>query len=514
MINLEKEKQASEMRGSLLLFTKVMFKNITGRDFIVSQPFGRESHHIIICRAYTELFWNQKPSAGLLINIPPGYGKSVLASMFVSWSYAHYGDCNFLYISYSHELAAKHTSFIKQIMTSPLYRFLFDITISSDTRAKDKFSTTKGGCVQAFGSQGAVTGMDAGLPGLDRFSGCVMIDDPHKPDEVHSSTMRATVIRNYQETILQRPRDVNVPIGFIGQRLHEDDLASYLLSGKDVRTWDSIILPGLDTAMNALYPEVQSKDYLLELQQKQPYVFSAQIQQSPIPAGGSLFKPDWFVMLDEDPKPLCSMIICDTAETAASHNDASVFSFFSMYEIESCGVKTGQYGLHWVDTLECRIEPKDLKSTFLDFWAVCMQYKCPPSLIGIEKKSTGGTLLSLIDDIRTVRLMDIKRNRGSGNKTKRFLDIQPYIAERRVSFTEGAKHVKLCKEHMSRITGNETHRWDDIADTLADAVRIALIDKTLSALYINSIDYNNIASDITKTQNKVNHLRQLAYKKS
>ena len=32
---------------------------------------------------------------------------------------------------------------------------------------------------------------------------------------------------------------------------------------------------------------------------------------------------------------------------------------------------------------------------------------------------------------------------------------------------------------MKKITANDTHRHDDIADTLADAIRIALIDKTI-----------------------------------
>ena len=72
----------------------------------------------------------------------------------------------------------------------------------------------------------------------------------------------------------------------------------------------------------------------------------------------------------------CTVLsLADTAETAKSYNDATVFSFWGVYEIESYGVKTGQYGLHWIDTLECRVEPKDLKGTFLEFWQQCMRYQ-------------------------------------------------------------------------------------------------------------------------------------------
>ena len=216
-------------------------------------------------------------------------------------------------------------------------------------------------------------------------------------------------------------------------------------------------------------------------------------------------------MLEDEPDILYSFITSDTAETSKSYNDATVFSFWGIYEIESYGVKTGQYGLHWIDTLECRIEPKDLKDTFLDFWQQCMRYKKPPQMVAIEKKSTGGTLLSLLDEIRTIKLMDIPRTREQGNKTKRFLEAQPYLAERRVSFPAFGRHVKVCIDHMSKITANETHRWDDIADTAADAIKIALIDKTIISSQVNALDYTSVAKSLMSNTNKINRLKQSAY---
>jgi predicted phage terminase large subunit-like protein len=508
MVDLEKEQLASELKGSLLQFTRFFYKSLTGRDFIVSNPPGRESHHITICKAYTQLFRDQKASHGLLINIPPGYGKSVMTCMWVAWCYAHYPDCNFLYISYSHDLAASHTSFIKQVMTSKMYKYLFDVDISGDTRAKDHFMTSAGGVIAAFGSSGSVTGRNAGNQGLDRFSGCVLIDDAHKPSEVHSSSTRETVIRNYTETIMQRPRDTKVPIVFIGQRLHEDDLAAYLMSGKDVRSWDKIILKGIDEAGNALYPEVQSLAYLRDLQDKQPFVFSGQIQQEPIPSGGSVFKPEWFIKLDFEPNILFTFITADTAETNKSYNDATVFGFFGVYEIEVFDRKTGDLGLHWIDCQELRVEPKDLKESFLDFWADCMRHKHPPLLAAIEKKSTGTTLVSVLSELRGMNIRNIERNRSSGSKTQRFLECQPHIAAKKISFTKDAKHIDMCINHMSKITANESHRHDDIADVCCDAIKIALIDKTL--IY-NTKQEDNKAGIIMNQQKQASLLRQQLY---
>ena len=472
---------------------------------------GRESHQIIVCRELSKAARLEIPNNRLLINISPGSGKSTLLCMWLAWTMAMWPDSRFLYVSYSKVLAAKHTETIKRIMQLDMYRFLFDVSIRHDSKAREYFQTTAGGAVAAFGSGGAITGQDAGLPGLDRFSGAGIIDDAHKPDEVHSDTIRTSVIDNYRETFQQRARGVNVPYIFVGQRLHEDDLAAYLIAGKDGYNWHKVILKSLDEAGNALYPEVNTKESLLIKQERDPYVFASQYQQDPIPAGGALFKPEWFVLLDDEPDILYSFIVADTAETSKSYNDATAFSFFGIYEILSYGIKTGQYGLHWIDTLECRIEPKDLKDTFLDFWQQCMRYKTPPSSVHIEKKSTGGTLLSLLDEIRTVKLYDIPRTSTQGSKTKRFLDMQPCAAERRISFPTFGKHVKLCIDHMAKITANETHRWDDIADTCADAVRIGLIEKTIISSHVNATDYTGIAKTITAKSNKVDRLKKSAY---
>ncbi len=511
IFNPDKEQLASELRGSFIAFKQYFYPLLTGRAYIISRPNGRESHHIILSRELTKVGRLEIPNNRLLINISPGSGKSTEIALWVAWMLSQFPDSRFLYISYSKVLAAKHTETIKRIMQLAHYGYLFGVKIRHDSKAKEYFQTTAGGAVAAFGSGGAITGQDAGLPFLDRFSGAVIIDDAHKPDEVHSDTIRVSVINNYRETIQQRARGVNVPYIFIGQRLHEDDLAAYLIEGKDGYEWHSVILKSIDDAGNALYPEVNPIEMLRKKQETDPYVYASQYQQDPIPAGGALFKPEWFVMLDEEPDVLCSFITVDTAETAKSYNDATAFSFWGVYEIETCGIKTGQYGLHWIDTAEMRVEPKDLKPEFVDFLAQCMRYKVPPRLVCIEKKSTGGALLSALDDIKTIRLMDIPRTRESGNKTKRFLDAQPYFAERRISFPTYGKHVKLCIDHMSKITANETHRWDDIADTAADAVRIALIEKIILSL-IPKTDYIEAAKMLNSHNQRINRLRQNAYR--
>lgn len=499
----------AKLLGSLLLFTQIMFQTRTGRVFQISEPDGAESHFKTICREFTKAFYGE--TTRLLINCPPGWSKSELCKHFIAWSLAHYPDCNFLYVSHSIELAAKHTHGIKQIIELPLYKKLFGVTIRADSAAKDHFTTMAGGVVSGWGAKGGITGYDAGLPGLDRFSGALVIDDIHKPDEVHSDTIRAHVKRNFTETLERRLRSPRVPIFAIGQRLHEDDLFNVFKSGADGQNWKTVIIKALDDAGNAIYPELNPKDMLLNLQDKSPYVFSSQFQQDPLPAGGGIFKTSWFQLLDEDPNNIvATFITADTAETSKSYNDATVFSFFGLYKIHDDDIDTGIYGLHWIDCRELRIEPKDLESEFKQFYADCMRYPVKPRFAGIEKKSTGVTLISILKEMRGLNIIDIDRTRASGNKTTRYLEIQPIVADRRVSITRERKHSNLCIDHMRKITANDTHSHDDICDTLYDGVKLGLIDQIISDRLPSSSADEIKTAEIVMQQ--FSHLQQVRQK--
>ena len=475
--NYTQDEMKAKLWGSFILFCKTYFPIVTGREFLISQPQGRESHFVTIARELTKAARLEETS--LIINVPPGSGKSTMLSLWCAWCMSRWPNSQFLYISYGKTLATKHTEFIRRIIQHPDYRDMFDVEVRHDSKAKDFFQTTAGGSIKSFGSSGAITGQDAGLPNCSHFTGAIILDDLHKPDEVHSDTIRQTVIDNYRETILQRPRGPNVPMIFIGQRLHEDDLPAYMLSGNDERKWKAVVLKGLDDAGNALYPEVNSKESLLEKKEKNPYVFASQYQQDPIPAGGALFRERDFIVLGEEPKIVITFITADTAETSKSYNDATVFSFWGLYEVEEFGQRTGQMALHWLDCHECRIEPKFLRDEFMSFYGDCMIHPVKPLIAAIEKKSTGVTLCSTLEDVRGLHIRDIKRTKASGSKADRYLELQPIVASKLITFTEGAKHARKCVDQLIKITANDTHRWDDIADTLYDAAKIALIDKSL-----------------------------------
>jgi phage terminase large subunit-like protein len=136
-----------------------------------------------------------------------------------------------------------------------------------------------------------------------------------------------------------------------------------------------------------------------------------------------------------------------------------------------------------------------------------MLYATPPTFAAIEKKSTGVTLSSVLSEMRGLQIRNIERTRASGSKAQRFLEIQPYIAEKLVSLPAYGKHVQMCLAHMSKITANDTHRHDDICDTAADAIKIALIDKTLHTMHNKRTSATDVLSNLGSQMRRQNIAR-------
>jgi hypothetical protein len=496
-----------KLLSSVFGFTRFFYELLTKREFIVSNPLHREPHAQTICRELTDVFLLR--TLRLMINVPPGFSKTTLCQFFIAYCYAWYGDCRFLYLSHSFDLAATHTHTVKKILELKEYRQLFNINLRRDQSAKDFFETTDGGAVAAFGSKGSIVGRDAGLPGLNRFSGCLLLDDMHKPDEVHSDTIREKVHKNYFETIETRLRSANIPVVFIGQRLHEDDLCAHLLAGADGMSWKHVNLKALDDNGNALYPEVMPKSKLLTMKEKQPYVFSAQYQQEPVPAGGALFKQEWFPQLDKEPNIIATFLTFDGAETEKQYNDATAMSFWGLYKLQHEGIDLDLYGLHWLNCIEEWVEPKDLEDLFMDFYASCLRHDVKPTASAIEKKSTGTTLLSLLKKRQGLTLIDVERSVADGSKTDRFIEMQPYIASRQVTLPLYGKHNGMVIRHMKSITAANVHKRDDIADTCQIAIDIALIRKMIIRQSASGkTETDQKVKNVLKTFTKVQKLRR------
>ena len=265
-------------------------------------PWIKAGHHKIICDALMRVFTGE--CKRLIINIPPRYSKTELAVVnFMAWCLGKVPDCEFIHTSYSSTLASNNAWQARELVLHEAYTEIFPETkLRADSAAKHEWRTTAGGCVYATGSGGTITGYGAGKH-RDGFGGAILIDDPHKADEARSDVIRQGVIDWFQNTLESRKNDpMNTPIILIMQRLHEEDLAGWLLDGGNGEEWEHIKLSALNEETGeALWPEKHSVERLKMMQKASPYIFAGQYQQEPAPPEGITFRPDMIEVVDAIP---------------------------------------------------------------------------------------------------------------------------------------------------------------------------------------------------------------------
>ena len=85
--------------------------------------------------------------------------------------------------------------------------------------------------------------IDDFMPAWDTdFAGAIIIDDPIKPEDALSDTVRERVNNRFETTIRNRVNSRKTPIIIIMQRLHEHDLCGYLQE-IEPDEWTVITLP-------------------------------------------------------------------------------------------------------------------------------------------------------------------------------------------------------------------------------------------------------------------------------
>lgn len=251
----------------------------------------RAEHHQLVCDALMRVFLGL--TTRLIINIPPRYSKTEIAVVnFIAWALGQVPDAEFIHTSYSGRLAANNSWQAREMVCHPAYKEIFPgVQLRDDSQAKDEWRTELGGCVYAAGSGGTITGYGAGKM-REGFGGAIIIDDPHKADEARSDVIRKGVIDWFQNTLESRKNSPNTPIILIMQRLHEEDLAGWLLAGGNGEKWEHLCLPALRDDGTALWPAKHTAEQLQRMQIAAPYTFAGQYQQRPSPPSGGIFTPD------------------------------------------------------------------------------------------------------------------------------------------------------------------------------------------------------------------------------
>ncbi|EXU24254.1 terminase-like family protein [Acinetobacter baumannii 24845_7] len=299
-----------EAQEDLYFFTRYMFKERRGYKWM------QNWHHLEICEALMKVYRGEIKR--LIINVPPRYSKTEIAVInFMALCFGKKPDCEFIHISYSAMLAANNAFQIRTLVQEEAYRKVFpELTLRDDSKAKDFWRTSQGGVCYATGTGGTITGFGAGKL-RDGFGGCIIIDDPHKAHEASSKTIREGVIDWFQNTLESRTNSPDTPIIVIMQRLHEDDLAGWLLgdrkdgvpvAGGNGEVWEHLCLSAIQEDGSALWPAKHNIQKLRLMEQAAPYVFAGQYRQMPSPPAGGFFKPDNIQIVDALPADVLKQV--------------------------------------------------------------------------------------------------------------------------------------------------------------------------------------------------------------
>lgn len=233
-----------------LYYARYFFKQRTGGKMIVAP------HHKVIQKTLDRVIDGEIQR--LIINVPPGYTKTELATInMMGRGLALNCRARFMHLSYSHNLALLNSSTARGMIKSQAYQSMWPMALRDDADSKAMWWTEHGGGVYASSATGQVTGFRAGHmePG---WQGALIIDDPVKPDDAYSEIVRDGVNNRFNETIKSRLAIETTPMIVIMQRIHYHDLSGYLLRGGSGEKWHHLNLPVIidsSRSYEEIYPE-------------------------------------------------------------------------------------------------------------------------------------------------------------------------------------------------------------------------------------------------------------------
>lgn len=406
------------------------------------------------------------PSNRLLINVPPGASKStVVGVMYPAWLWGPGGQPGHKYIGAAHEqgLAVRDSRMTRELVRSDWYQRLWPIAFKSDQNEKLYFENAQFGFRQACAI--------AGFTG--RRGHTVGIDDPLSVEKAHSETDRATALRVLSETIPTRLVDpATSAIVIVMQRLHEKDPSGYVMSQdlgyehlcipmeydpSRARTtcigWTDPRKVDGELMFPDRFPREVVDKYKIALGE---YGYAGQMQQRPSPAGGGIFKDEWWQYCDLAPTAEWRAIYADTAQKTGQQNDYSVFECWGKTVIGSKAIL--------LDVARGKWEAPELLEQGRAFWAKHNAVKDmgPLRKMAIEDKVSGTGLIQTLKR-EGIPVVAIQRDR---DKITRAHDAAPSIQAGNVLLLRGA----WVSDFIGEASGFPNAAHDDMLDPMMDAV--------------------------------------------
>lgn len=435
------------LRNDLAAFTEKVFHTLhPGATFQRNWHLDAIAHRLEQARTGVE--------KRLIINMPPRSLKSLLASVALpAFIIGREPGARLICVSYAQSLASKFSRDFRRVLDSGWYRRIFPQTIVSKV-TEEIVETSAGGARLATSVGAVVTGFGAGT---------IIIDDPINPNEAPSQAARERVIRYYRETLFSRlDSKVDGVILLVMQRLHDDDLAGYLLREQG---WALLSLTAIATADemidlgngrmhsrqigDILHPEREPLSALDELRRNLgSAAFEAQYQQSPVPAEGLRVKREWLKTY-ELPLDRRGMQIAQSWDTAMKGDPRADYSVCTTW-----GERDGRHYL--LDVHRERLDFPDLIRAVASLHA-----RCQADAVLVEEQGSG---ISLIQTLRAQHGIWPIGRRSKDDKETRLTAVTPMIEAGQVLLPADAPWLPAL---LHELLGFPSAKHDDQVDSIS-----------------------------------------------
>lgn len=443
----------------------------------------------------------------LLINVPPGFTKSLLTDVF--WPAWEWGPRNlpwyrYMCASYSNHLTERDNMRCRNVVISDRYKRFWGerFKISNEQFTKVKFANNQTGWKLATSVGGIGTGERA-----DR----VIIDDPNNPLEMESEAVRDHVNMWFTEIIpdrLNSPTDSAIVV--IQQRTHEDDVSGTALT-RDMGYTHLMIPMCYDPARHCAtmweghtwedprtkegelaWPGRFTEEIATNLERdKGPYAWAGQYMQSPEPRGGSIIKRAFWNLWKGEKLPRFEFILAslDGAFTEKEENDFSALTVWGIFRedeevdigtealwhrrglINGRAIMSGRPKLMLLWAWQERLQFNELVQKVID---TCVfnpeRPSFPVDLLVIESKASGISVAQELSRILRgsgrmgIDLIDPKRY---GDKVARVHGIQHVFSDGMVYAPDRAYADMVINQCAVFPKGS----GDDLVDTTSLAIR-------------------------------------------
>ncbi len=264
------------------------------------QPFVPGWHVDAMCEHLESV--TSRTIRDLVINVPPGCSKSLVTSvLWPAWVWTLAPSHRWIVASYADDVVSRDARKSRTLVTGDWYAARWPkVRVPSDASASTavkSFYTTAGGMRYSVTTRGSVTGQHCDT---------ALVDDPLDPQGAASAVELDAVLEWWTGTMPTRFRDHKTSARvLIMQRVHDRDLTrEFVRAGATVLCLPMRFDPthphrwARDPRKEAgelLTPARVPADELAKIEGRMgPSRAAAQLQQRPVPAGGSIFRAEWF----------------------------------------------------------------------------------------------------------------------------------------------------------------------------------------------------------------------------